>query len=57
MASVNVNDIKVLDNPCSFLAPFRFQITFECVRALNDDLEWRLIYVGSANSEEYDHLL
>jgi len=54
MASVNVTGIVVLNNPSSFVAPFQFEITFECVKELTADLEWRLTYVGSAESEECD---
>lgn len=37
-----------------FYNPFQFQITFDCIENLSDDLEWKIIYVGSAESEEYD---
>lgn len=37
--------------------PYIFRITFECISPLQDDLEWKLIYVGSAESEEYDQEL
>lgn len=46
-----------LDNPSPFFNPFQFEITFECIDDLRDDLEWRIIYVGSAESEEYDQVL
>lgn len=45
------------DNPSPFFNPFQFEITFECIEDLKDDLEWRIIYVGSAESEEYDQVL
>ena len=32
-------------------------MTFECISPLEDDIEWKLIYVGSAESEEYDQEL
>ena len=34
MASVNVTNISILDNPASFTDDFKFEITFECVREL-----------------------
>ncbi|KAJ8544833.1 hypothetical protein K7X08_017416 [Anisodus acutangulus] len=34
-----------------------FEISYECVDALKEDLEWKLIYVGSAEDETYDQLL
>ncbi|OCT86423.1 hypothetical protein XELAEV_18020106mg [Xenopus laevis] len=40
----------VLDNPCPFHNPFQFEITFECI-------DGKIIYMGSAESEEYDQVL
>ncbi|RCI02350.1 Histone chaperone asf1 [Rhizopus stolonifer] len=57
MALVNLLNIQVLDNPTSFTNPFQFEITFECNSPLEDDLEWRMIYVGAAESSEYDQVL
>ncbi|XP_015211198.1 histone chaperone ASF1 isoform X2 [Lepisosteus oculatus] len=36
---------------------YSFEITFECIEDLPEDLEWKIIYVGSAESEEYDQVL
>ena len=45
-------------NPNSFGVPLQFEIQYEClVSALNDDLEWKLTYVGSAESDAYDQVL
>lgn len=57
MAKVQVMNVVVLDNPSAFLNPFQFEITFECVEDLQEDLEWRIIYVGSAESEAFDQVL
>mmetsp|Transcript_10414 Transcript_10414/g.33288 ORF Transcript_10414/g.33288 Transcript_10414/m.33288 type:complete len:317 (-) Transcript_10414:159-1109(-) len=57
MASVNVTNISVLNNPGSFTDGFQFEITFECRKELTADLEWKLTYVGSAESEECDQEL
>ncbi|KAG9488722.1 hypothetical protein GDO78_004971 [Eleutherodactylus coqui] len=57
MAKVQILNMVVLDNPCPFRNPFQFEITFECIEDLPDDLEWKIIYVGSAESEEYDQVL
>jgi len=57
MAKINVENVTVLDNPSAFLNPFQFEITFECIENLPDDLEWKLTYVGSAESEEFDQVL
>lgn len=57
MAQVNIMNVVVKDNPCLFKHPFQFEITFECSEDLAEDLEWKIIYVGSAESEEYDQTL
>ena len=57
MALVNVIQVTVLDNPTSFTNPFQFEITFECLQELSDDLEWKVIYVGSAEDANADQTL
>ncbi|TQD77789.1 hypothetical protein C1H46_036693 [Malus baccata] len=57
MSAVNLTNVAVLDNPAAFLSPFQFEISYECLTPLKDDLEWKLIYVGSAEDETYDQML
>eukprot|EP00093_Oithona_nana_P000813 00813.XXX_1896_673_1 [CDS] Oithona nana genome sequencing. len=57
MAKVHVCNVLVLDNPAQFLSKLEFEITFECIEDLPEDLEWKIIYVGSAESEEFDQIL
>ncbi|GKY90460.1 hypothetical protein MPSEU_000019800 [Mayamaea pseudoterrestris] len=57
MALVNVVNMDVLDNPTCFLNPFQFEITFECLQELEDDLEWKVLYVGSAHDSSRDQVL
>lgn len=57
MAKVHITNVVVLDNPSNFLNPFQFELTFECIEELKEDLEWKMIYVGSAESEDYDQVL
>ena len=57
MARVQIVNVDVLDNPTSFSNPFQFEIMFDCIEDLKADLDWKIIYVGSAESEEYDQLL
>lgn len=57
MAKVHITNVVVLDNPSSFFNPFQFELTFECIEELKEDLEWKMIYVGSAESEAYDQIL
>jgi hypothetical protein len=39
------------------LFPLQFEITFDCMENLEDDLEWKLTYVGSAESASYDQVI
>ena len=57
MASVNVLAVRILNNPATFLDPFAFEIEYEALANLQDDLEWRVIYVGSAEGDNYDQVL
>ena len=50
MSVVTLLDVKILNNPASFTDPYQFEITFECLENLQKDLEWKLTYVGSAQS-------
>ncbi|KAI5280158.1 Histone chaperone asf1, partial [Ascosphaera acerosa] len=57
MSVVSLLGVNVLNNPAPFLAPYEFEITFECMEQLQKDLEWKITYVGSATSAEYDQEL
>ncbi|GAA5878313.1 hypothetical protein JCM8547_006231 [Rhodosporidiobolus lusitaniae] len=57
MSIVNISDVTVLNNPAPFTEPYSFKITFECMAPLQDDLEWKLTYVGSAESDSFDQEL
>ncbi|KAI9370098.1 histone chaperone [Aspergillus egyptiacus] len=57
MSVVSLLGVKILNNPAPFLSPYQFEITFECLEQLQKDLEWKLTYVGSATSSEYDQEL
>ena len=57
MAKVHVCNVVVQNNPAKFLSKFELEITFECLEELPEDLEWKIIYVGSAESEEFDQTL
>jgi len=57
MALVNVTNIVVLDNPTAFGNPFQFEITFDCLQELEDDIEWKVIYVGSPETATHDQVL
>ena len=57
MSVVNVLGLLILDNPSPFSNPFQFEITFECLSELDDDLEWKVTYVGSAEDSTCDQVL
>jgi len=57
MSAVNLTNVVVLDNPTAFTNPFQFEVTFECLQQLEDDLEWKVTYVGSAEDETKDQVL
>lgn len=57
MAAISVSRVEVLNNPAPFGAPFAFEIEYECLSPLADDLEWKMVYVGSAESEKFDQVL
>ena len=57
MSKVQINNVVVLNNPATFASPFQFEITFDCMENLEDDLEWKLTYVGSAESSAHDQVL
>ncbi|RKF63285.1 Histone chaperone ASF1 [Erysiphe neolycopersici] len=57
MSVVSLLGVNVLKNPARFGDPYEFEITFECLETLQKDLEWKLIYVGSATSNDHDQEL
>ncbi|OAQ66477.1 histone deposition protein Asf1 [Pochonia chlamydosporia 170] len=57
MSVVSLLGVKVLNNPAKFTDKYEFEITFECLEGLEKDLEWKLTYVGSATSDQYDQEL
>ncbi|CBK22493.2 uncharacterized protein [Blastocystis hominis] len=54
---INVVNVNVLDNPSSITNPFQFEIIFEARCDLEDDLEWKMTYVGDYRSTEGDQVL
>jgi len=58
MASlVNVTSINVIGPIAPANSDFKFEIGFEATAALKEELEWKLIYVGSAEDEKFDQEL
>ncbi|KAL0939563.1 histone chaperone asf1 [Colletotrichum truncatum] len=57
MSIVSLLGVQILNNPAKFTDKYEFEITFECLESLEKDLEWKLTYVGSATSDQYDQEL
>lgn len=56
MAEVAITSVDVKNNPAAFGDDIELEVQYECLSALKDDLEWKVIYVGSAEDEEYDQV-
>ncbi|MCQ2820071.1 MAG: ASF1 family histone chaperone [archaeon] len=57
MASINVLNIVILNPLSKFKDQFQFEITFECLSPLKNEIEWKVIYIGSAESKQFDQEL
>ncbi|KAK4192214.1 histone chaperone asf-1 [Podospora australis] len=57
MSVVTLLGVNVINNPAKFTDKYLFEITFECLEPLEKDLEWKLTYVGSAQSDSHDQEL
>lgn len=57
MSVVHLQNVEILNPNAAFHDPYVFKVTFEAIAPLADDLEWSLIYVGSAQSKDYDQEL
>ncbi|CAO1634520.1 unnamed protein product [Sympodiomycopsis kandeliae] len=57
MSCIHLQNVEVLNHSSAFSDPYIFKITFECISDLQEDIEWKLIYVGSAEDEKYDQEL
>jgi histone chaperone ASF1 len=59
MAAVNVLNVRYLSpNPCNATSPVEFEITMECISALDaKEVEWTMTYIGSAQDNKHDQLL
>eukprot|EP00877_Chromochloris_zofingiensis_P013286 jgi/Chrzof1/8210/Cz03g01190.t1 len=56
-AIATITQVAVVNNPAPFAEPVVLDVQYECINELPDDLEWKIIYVGSAESENYDQVL
>ena len=47
MNNIKVTNIEIENNPSTFFSPFRITITFECFKPIFEDIQWKLVYIGS----------
>ncbi|CAD8133531.1 unnamed protein product [Paramecium octaurelia] len=57
MALINITNIVFDSDTALFNSPIQMQITFEVMRQLDEEIEWKLIYIGSPTSDKYDQVL
>ncbi len=58
MAKVHLVNVTTVTNQVpAFSSTMDFEITFDCLENIPEDLEWKLIFVGSADSSDYDQIL
>jgi histone chaperone ASF1 len=61
MSSINVLNVIVLNPITRFRDQLQFEIVFECLSELKNgifiDIEWKVIYIGSAEDDTYDQVL
>ncbi|KAF8154203.1 histone chaperone ASF1 [Crassisporium funariophilum] len=55
--AVTIRNVEFMNNPARFSDVYRFRVTFECIAPLDDDLEWKLIFVSSPGDEALDQEL
>nr|QSE03627.1 histone chaperone ASF1 [Metchnikovella dogieli] len=57
MTLVVLKKIDVCSKQAPFGEPITFQITFQCVEDIDGVIEWKMIYIGSGESEDFDQML
>ena len=56
-SKIILDNITVKNNPACFCDDITLEVTFTALEALPFPLSWKIIYVGSALSEDYDQTL
>ncbi|KAI9477429.1 Histone chaperone asf1 [Coemansia sp. RSA 989] len=57
MSLVKILNVNTINPKAGFNEAFQFEITFECIEQLKDDLEFKLVYVWSGKSSTLDQEL
>ncbi|KXZ56087.1 hypothetical protein GPECTOR_2g969 [Gonium pectorale] len=55
--AVSIVAVRARNNPAPFTDVLSFEIEYEALTNLQEDLTWKLVYVGSADSDQYDQVL
>lgn len=56
-SKIILDNIIVKNNPARFSDSLCFEVTFSSLEPINYPLSWKIIYVGSALTEDYDQVL
>ena len=51
---ITINEPARSTNGTLYVNIDQFEVTFEILTELTEDIEWKLVYVGSAESDEHD---
>ena len=57
MAAINILNIIPKNITAKFTDPFSFEVIFEVLSELKKEIEWKMIYIGSAEDKKYDQIL
>ncbi|CAD8081209.1 unnamed protein product [Paramecium sonneborni] len=57
MAFINITNIVFDQDTALFNTPIQMQITFEVMRYLDSEIDWKLIYIGCPNDDKQDQVL
>ena len=57
MSSINILNIIPKTTINKFTDSFSFEIIFEVLSELTKEMEWKMIYIGSAEDKKYDQIL
>ena len=57
MSKIRVTNIMLNSNPEPFVSPINVQIYIDLLSKITNDLEIKVVYIGSAESSEFDQVL
>ncbi len=49
-----MTNVQIGPSESAFTDPFKIEISFEALEALQHQLIWKVVYVGDADSQEHD---